>query len=528
MKKKNILLIFTDQQRWDTITAAGNHYIKTPSLDRLVREGTRFSSAYTPSPVCVPARCSMHYGQYPMHTGCFENNYDMPTDRPSVADALTASGYLTHAIGKRHFTPDPHALRGFHTLERQEEIVDDATRDEYLQYLEQNDCSYAIEPHGVRGEAYYVPQLSTLPPKHHPTQWIGDRTVKWIKNEGTGKQPFFLFSSFIHPHPPFSPPTPWHKLYRGPDMPLPKMAEDNESLYLYTNRIQNRYKGRDAGRDIRLHQLIKSYYWASISFIDYQIGRICQTLEQTGQMDNTLIIFAADHGDFLGDYNCFGKRSFLDSAARVPMICRLPGVFDAGAVCDTPVSLIDIMPTALAVASLNPQSENPLPGGVPEGRGGFSSVCLDGEDLAKIASGSSSRDAVFGHYQGAHAGIYMAVSKEWKYIWSAADNKEMLFDRIKDPEELRNRAYNVACGAAARMMRKRLQDHIRTMPGHENVVDGNDWIVKEPVTLPDDPDAGLIVQDPPCFHDRLFIRGYSEEGIADEDETGADFDPLKK
>jgi len=536
--KKNILLIFTDQQRFDTIAAAGNPHIKTPNLDRLCREGTRFSSAYTPSPVCVPARCSMHYGQYPINTGCFENNYDMPEDgRPSVAAALTATGYRTHAIGKRHFTPDPCAPRGFQTLEKQEEIVSDVWNDDYLQYLEANGCGYAVEPYGVRGEAYYVPQLSTLPPQHHPTQWVGDRTIEWIKNHVSESEaltsdlrpptssPFFLFSSIIHPHPPFSPPTPWHKLYRGPDMPLPKMADDNESLYLYTNRIQNRYKGRDAGRDIRLHQLIKAYYWASISFVDYQVGRIFQALEETGQLDNTLIIFASDHGEFLGDYNCFGKRSFLDSAARVPMVCRLPGAFAAGAVCDTPVSLVDVMPTALAAAGVSCGADTPV---CESGQAEVPAPRLDGEDLAKIAAGTSDRDTVFGHYQGAEAGIYMAVSKQWKYIWSAADNQELLFDRIKDPDELRNRANNVACGAAARNMRKRLQDHIRTMPGHEQVVDADGWIVKEPVTLPDDPDAGLIVQDPPCFHDRLFIPGYSTEGIAGEDETGADFDPLKK
>ena len=358
MKKKNVLSIFTDQQRFDTIAAAGNPHIKTPNLDRLCRDGTRFSAAYTPSPVCVPARCSMHYGQYPMNTGCFENNYDMPTGRPSVADVLTAAGYRTHCIGKRHFTPDPEAARGF------------------------------------------------------------------------------------------------------------------------------------------------------------------QTLENTGQLDNTLIIFASDHGEFLGDYNCFGKRSFLDSAARIPLICRLPGTFEAGAVCDTPVSLVDIMPTALAVAGIK---EIPSGGGVPEGRGGLS---LDGEDLEKVAGGSSSRDVVFGHYQGSEAGIYMAVSKHWKYIWSAADHKELLFDRIKDPQELRNRAHNVACGDAVRRMRTLLQNHIRTMPGHENVVDDNGWIVKEPITLPDDPDAGLIVQDPPCYLDRLHIPGYSDHEIAGEDATGADFDPL--
>ena len=509
VNRKNILLIVTDQQRFDTIAAAGNEWIKTPSLDRLAAEGTRFSSAYSPSPVCVSARCAMHYGQYPLTTGCFENNYGMPEDRPSVADALASAGYRTHAIGKRHFTPDPQAPRGFQTLERQEEIVEDLRQDDYLQYLQANGCGYAIEAHGVRGEAYYVPQISSLPPKHHPTQWIGDRTVAWLKTEGTGERPFFLYSSFIHPHPPFSPPTPWHKLYRGPDMPLPKCPENMEELYLYTNRLQNRYKGRDAGRDLRLHQLIKAYYWASISFIDYQVGRMLAALEQTGQLDMTLILFVSDHGEFLGDYNCFGKRSFLDSAARVPMLCRLPGTFQPGAVCDTPVSLIDIMPTALAVA-------------------GGSAANMEGEDLAKIAAGSSSREVIFGHYQGAHAGIYMAATREWKYIWSAADRKELLFDRIKDPAETRNRAHNVACGAAARNMRRILQNHIRTMPGHEAIVDASGWIPKEPITLPDDADAGLIVQDPPCFLDRLHLPGYSDAGIDQEDETGADFDPLKK
>lgn len=513
-RSKNILFILTDQQRFDTIGAAGNQYIKTPNLDRLCGEGTRFSSAYAPAPVCVPSRCSMHYGQYPLTTGCFENNYAMPTDRASIADVLSDAGYRSHAIGKRHFTPDPGALRGFQTLERQEEIVHDVGRDDYLSYLEDNECGYALEPHGVRGEAYYVPQLSPLPPERHPSQWVGDRSVAWLEEHcsksGAGlDQPFFLFSSFIHPHPPFSPPTPWHKLYRAPDMPLPKMAEDNESLYLYTNRIQNRYKGRDAGRDLRLHQLIKAYYWATISFLDFQVGRLVDTLRELGRLDDTLIVFASDHGEFLGDYNCFGKRSFLDSAARVPMICRLPGRFEAGAVCETPVSLVDIMPTALGAA-------------------GVSAEGLDGQDMATVADGTSSREFVFGHYQNSDAGIYMATSREWKYIWSAPDNKELLFDRIKDPLELRNRAHNVACAPAARRLRKLLQDHIRSMPGHEKIVDEKGWIAKPSIELGNDPDAGLIVQDPPCYLERLVIPGYSDSGLSQEDETGADFDPLKK
>ena len=508
MSRPNVLLILTDQQRWDTLAIAGNPIIRTPHLDRLGREGTRFTSAYTPAPVCVPARCSLHYGQYPLTTGCLENNFPMPDDRPSMADALGAAGYRTHAIGKRHFTPDPHNPRGFQTLEKQEEFVQTVPEDDYLQYLEANGCGYALEPHGVRGEAYYVPQLSPLPPQHHPTQWVADRSCEWLARQEAEEQPFFLFSSFIHPHPPFSPPSPWHKLYRGPDMPLPKMAEDNESLYLYTNYRQNRYKGRDAGRDLRLHQLIKAYYYASISFIDFQVGRLLDTLEAVGQLDNTLVIFASDHGEFLGDYNCFGKRSFLDSAARVPLLCRLPGAFPSGTVCEAPASLVDIMPTVTAAAGT----------GAPD---------MDGEDLAGLAGGRTRREAVFGHYQGHEGGIYMATTREWKYIWSAADNKELLFDRVKDPHETRNRFHNVVNGPVARRMRGLLQDHIRTMPGHGTIVDADGWIRKEPIRLPADPDAGLIVQDPPCYLDRLHIPGYSRETIAEEDESGADFDPLK-
>lgn len=501
--KNNILLLLTDQQRWDALGAAGNPFVKTPNLDRLACEGVLFSSAYSNCPVCVPARAALLYGRSPLTTGCLENRYAMPDERQyeSLMTRLVRAGYRTHGIGKMHFTPDPHALRGFQSRATQEEMVTDASKDDYLCYLKENGCDYAIEPHGVRGEAYYVPQLSNVPPQHHPTKWVGDRTVEWLKSsrsevcglqsEVSEAQAFFLMSSFIHPHPPFSPPTPWHKLYRGPDMPLPKFPEGMESLYTYTNRQQNRYKGRDAGRDLRLHQLIKAYYWASVSFVDYQVGRILQALEETGQLDNTLIIFTSDHGEFLGDYNCFGKRSFLDSAARIPMLCRLPGRFAAGEVCSAPVSLLDVLPTALSAAEVDAED-------------------AEGLDMAGLADGSLDRQAVYGHYREADAGMYMAVSEEWKYIWSAPDNKEFLFDRSKDPDELRNRAYNVACREPAARMRTLLQEHVRSFPGMEAIVDGNGWVRKEPIHLPDDPDAGLIFQDAPCFSDRMWISGYSE------------------
>lgn len=113
MARPNVLLLFTDQQRADAFGAAGNPVIRTPNLDRLAREGTHFTSAYTPAPVCVPARCSLITGQHPHRTGCVDNGDSMPTDRPTLMQALSGAGYRTHGIGKMHFTPDPQALRGF-------------------------------------------------------------------------------------------------------------------------------------------------------------------------------------------------------------------------------------------------------------------------------------------------------------------------------------------------------------------------------------------------------------------------------
>ena len=312
----NILHLFTDMQRFDTIAALGNNVIKTPNLDRLCRKGVAFTNAYSPSPVCVSARCSMITGQYPHNTGCYENGH-MPTDgRQSFMAALNENGYRTHGIGKCHFTPDKFALRGFETREVQEECGEsskDQDKHHYIKYLNEKGYGHICEEHGIRGEMYYTPQPSQIPAEDHPTQWIGDRSINFLKEQQEG--PWYLYASFIHPHPPFTPPNPWHKLYRPSMMPLPEVPDDWENLLTYVNKVQNRYKYADQGMSNHQMRLIKAYYYACISFVDYQIGRILDTLESTGQLDNTLILFSSDHGEHLGDRNSLGKRSMHDSSA---------------------------------------------------------------------------------------------------------------------------------------------------------------------------------------------------------------------
>ena len=508
----NILHIFTDMQRWDTIHALGNGVIRTPNLDRLAAQGVAFTNAFSPSPVCISARCSMIHGQYPMNTGCYENTV-MPTDdRQSFMDALTQAGYRTHGIGKCHFTPDGYALRGFESREIQEEgglgSMEELERADYLRHLHGRGYGHICEVHGSRGEMYYIPQPSQLPAEDHPTQWIGDRAVAFVRDSARVAQPWYLFASFIHPHPPFTPPAPWHKLYRPSLMPLPLVPEDHEALLTYVNRVQNRYKYRDQGTDKNLLRAIVAYYYACISFVDYQVGRMLDALEASGQRENTLIVFTSDHGEFLGQNRCFGKRSMHDPASRIPLLLSMPARFDGGMTCDRPVSLVDLAPTFLNLADAHIDSHH-----------------LDGEDLAASLTGASNRKYVFSQLSVHHEGMqrmahgrayprmlrqrkttdsdaekvarfssYMCVSREWKYFYSAPDDQEFFFDKIGDPNETRNHAGLQFVADALDDHKQALLEHLRL--GNETAgIDGDDWRRFEPQTIATDPDTGLLIQD---------------------------------
>lgn len=494
-ERPNLLLLFTDQQRFDTIAALGNPIVRTPALDWLCHEGVAFTSAYTPSSVCVPARCSLHYGQYPMRTGCYDNGSKMPEDRPSFMQMLTEAGYRTHGIGKCHFTPDKSARRGFETREVQEELPRRG-EDDYMKFLDAQGWGECSEPHGVRGEMYYVPQVSPLPQRWHPTQWVGDRAVAFIESEGRRAKPWLLFCSFIHPHPPFAPPAPWHKLYRAYDMPLPHVPQDLRGLLTYVNRYQNRYKYRDQGVDHHLLRCLRAYYYACISFVDFQVGRILEALARTGQMERTLILFASDHGEHLGDYYCFGKRSMHDTCLRIPLLLRWPGHFEDGVRCDVPVSLVDVMPTLLHAA------------GCPtEG------LKTDGEDLRTILAGTHDRPAVHAQYAQAGMGIYVSVTRRWKYAYSAPDNQEYLFDRLVDPRETRNRAGAPSTRKVLRDLRDQTIQWLAS-GGETAAVDGNRWRVYPRLEVPEAPDAGLLVQDPPDF--ALSLPGYTDDQAGED------------
>jgi arylsulfatase A-like enzyme len=333
---------------------------------------------------------------------------------------------------------------------------------------------------------YYVPQPSQLPVRHHNTTWVADRSIGFLENRDTAS-PFFLMSSFIKPHPPFEAPVPWNKLYRAPEMPFPHVPQDHESLLTFYNRVQNRYKYRDRGIDLNLMRCMKAYYYACISMIDYNVGRLLRYMESADLMKDTLIIYTSDHGEMLGDYNSFGKRGFLDSCARIPFIVRTPGQ-EQGRVVNTAVSLVDLFPTMAEYAGAA------LPNH-PDGRSLFS-----------LADNDPDREVYSQFAQGAD-GLYMLADGRFKYFHSCPDNKDFLLDAKTDPMETRNFAYNLMYEDKMKEMRQRLANHLEDQ-GHFSPLKDHDFAefaTRQPAS---DPDAGLLFQD---GRPRKDIPGYERD-----------------
>ena len=488
--RPNVLILFTDQQRADTIRALGNPHMQTPTLDGLAAEGTSFTSAYAASPVCIASRCSMILSQWAHQTGC-TTNCPMPQERTSFMEIFQNAGWQTHGVGKMHFAPDSHKLWGFEARDYSEEGGFRAD-DDYCRHVHEAGFDHVFETMGVRSEYYYIPQPSQLPARLHNTTWVADRSIDFLQRRDRDR-PFLLWSSFIKPHPPFESPTPWHRLYKPTDMPLPHLPADFEALQSFWNRQQNRYKYRDQGWDDNFVRTMRAAYAACVSFVDYNAGRILQHLRATGEIDNTLILWISDHGELLGDFGSFGKRSILDAAARVPLIVRWPERFAAGERCERVCSNIDVAPTLLHACGLETIDQH------------------EGIDLADLAAGADpGRPGVLCQYSQRESGLYGLMTDDFKYTWSAADDQEWLFRRWPGEPEERSLAGNQAYVKTTGEMRAALVEWLRG-DGYEEVLEGEGWRVYPPEQHPSvdpNPDHGLLYQEGTDWAP-LFPEGYA-------------------
>ena len=442
----------------------------------------------------------MHTGQMPHRLGCFYNQ-TTTNDETSFMEILSAHGYQTHGTGKMHFRQKDRPIDTLWGFERRDVSEGPIGMNRYKNHLIDQGYSHVSEPLGLKSEMYYIPQPSQLPERLHHTTWVADKSIEFLEQRDKSR-PFLLMASFVKPHPPFETPTPWNKLYRGPEMTLPKRPDDSDNLITFWNRFQNRYKYRDQGIDDNLMRQIKAAYYSSISFIDYNLGKLIGFMKQKGLTENTLIVFTSDHGEMLGDYNCVGKRNFLDASARIPMLVSHPDL-PKGKRCSTPVNLVDVLPTFLDFAGIRLDED------------------YSGDSLIGILNGDLERDITFGQYHEDEYAMYMAVTEDYKYIYSAPDQKEWFFDLKNDSEETRNRAFNPMYVGQKENMRRQLMDYLRN-DGYSSPFDGDKWKKGEVKTLPDDPDAYLLFQDEPESIPK--IPGYERDILGAQIRTNKPFE----
>lgn len=369
MSVPNILWICTDQQRYDTLGCYGNEFVDTPNIDALANDGVRFEQAFAQSPVCAPSRASFLTGRYPRTTGCRQNGQIINEDERLVTRLLADEDYTCGLAGKLHLAP---ANPDKETLPRmREQRIDDGYADfhwshdssqawptnEYYHWLREKGESFDRTP---VGDSEYV--TTSVPAEHHQTTWCAEKTITFIEESAEFDQPWLFSVNPFDPHHPFDPPAEYLEPYldRLDDIPLPDYEDgelDTKTPFQQTDHegAYGGYAGFPAAEmDDEDHRLLRAAYFAMIDLIDDQVGRMLDALAETGQREDTIVIFMSDHGEMLGDHGIYLKGPyFYEPAVRVPLIISGPGI-QSNETSSALVELTDLAPTLLDAAGSSP------------------------------------------------------------------------------------------------------------------------------------------------------------------------------
>ena len=443
---KNILFLMTDEHRWDSMGYMDHPVLGTctPNFDRLALEGAVFTHCYSPNPLCMPARNAIHAGLYTFQTGQMDNVGDWPMCFPTFTQALQKLGYRTALTGKIH----AHECVG-QDMDLTDKVWDDEVRalgfddvvqtagktmaynvqDSYTHYLQDHGLLYAyLEDIVERDEAARAGRKpwwpSILADEHYIDNYIGRKAVEWFESYDDDR-PFFHMVSFCSPHTCFD------AYQRALDdinfeQVRPPVANDNPEFY----------------RDMRAN------YAAMIHIVDENVGRILEVLESRGWLEDTLIVFTADHGAMLGDLGKHSKTYWEDGSVRVPMLVRYKPWTGQRIVSDALVSCHDVPATILDFAAGEDRSQEYLPGCTSVSLRPFLTGAVD-----------RVREAVYSENGGQFSRPWRMVDNgSHRYVWFTDTGEELLFDRRSDPHCLRNTASQPGMESVVDQMRRHLLD----------------------------------------------------------------------
>lgn len=472
-KPKNILFIMFDQLRWDYLSCYGHPHLDTPNIDKLAAKGVRFTRSYIQSPICGSSRMSTYTGRYVHSHGASWNGIPLKVGEMTMGDHLRKAGMDCYLVGKTHMRADEEGMArlglepdsligarvsecGFDVIERDDGMMpegpdgpyDPNGAKEYNKWLrgkgyESDNPWHDFANSGLDGEGNVLsgwflknsPEAANIAEEDSETPYLTGRGIEFMENHDG---PWCCHLSFIKPHWPYIVPEPYASMF-GPEHVLPVNRSDSERQQAHPvlKMFMDTIVGETFSRQ-EVREAVIPAYMGLIKQADDQMGRLFAWMEETGRMDDTMIVLTSDHGDFLGDHWLGEKTFFHDVSTRVPLIIYDPSEeADAtrGMVCDAMVESIDLAPTFVEVAGSKPAYH-----------------ILEGESLLPILHGKTTetrRDYLICEYDYsatpvAHindigvrdAVMFMVATKKWKFVHFEGDYRPLLFDLENDPQEL--------------------------------------------------------------------------------------------
>lgn len=455
-KPKNLVFIFTDQQRYDTLKVYGNEKLQMPNLNQLAEESVVFRKAYVAQPVCTPSRGTILTGLYPHNHDSVENNTPLKAEAFTIPEILSGEGYKSAYFGKWHLGDEVVAQHGFDEwVSAEDSYRKFYTKDEYknlncsyYHYLKEN--GFSPDKEKDNGFSMYSRMFSTrIPEEYSKPAYLAREADRFITENKD--RPFIAYVSILEPHPPYY--SVYDELYDPEEVDLPDLYHnevpgDTPLKYRY-NHIHHRDVGRHYPMqdDEKVWRKLIARYWGSCTLIDKYVGQILDSIKRNGLEDDTIIVFTSDHGDMMGDYKMLQKYVQYESATRVPMLMKIPGL-EGQRIIEEPVSQVDLVPTLVELMGHKMERKVDGKSLVPALIEGQS---LESNDVFIEWNGEEGEDAWFKPYRDSEmkeqidrvygASVRTVVTPDgWKLSLTTAGESE-LYNLNEDRHERNNLAF---------------------------------------------------------------------------------------
>ncbi len=422
MTRPNILVIMADQLAPHFTGAYGHKVAKTPHLDALAARGMRFDAAYCNSPLCAPSRFAFMSGQHISRIAAYDNASEFKASVPTFAHYLKSLGYRTCLAGKMHFV-GPDQMHGF-----EDRVTTDIYPADFAWTPDWEAPDERIDKWYHNMQTVKESGLAQATFQIDYDDEVGFAAKRWLFDAARDKAhgnnaPFAMVASFIHPHDPYVARPEWWNLYANDEIEMPSFTLAMEDQDPFSRRLMDGIEASNVSLSDEEIRRARHAYLANVSYFDSKIGELVQTLEETGELANTIVIVTADHGDMLGERGLWYKMNFFEHSARIPLVMAGPGV--AVGAAQNAVSLIDLLPTFIDIAG---------------GDEAMIGEPVDGRSLMPLARAEDDPiDEAIGEYCAEMTGypVIMIRRGPLKYVHCDSDPPQ-LYDLSADPMETKN------------------------------------------------------------------------------------------